>query len=89
MSLTGIINSHLIMALIVQRNGTPAQKEHYLPKFATGELRGGLGLTEPDAGTDLQAIRTDAPARRRPLRRQRRARRGSPTASTATSWRCW
>jgi len=60
MSISGIINSHLIMAWAVQRNGTEEQKRHYLPKFATGELRGGLGLTEPDAGTDLQAIRTTA-----------------------------
>src|SRR5215472_18220016 len=60
MSLTGFFNSHLMMALIVQKFGTPAQKDHWLPKFASGELRGGLGLTEPDAGTDLQGIRTTA-----------------------------
>lgn len=60
MSLSGIINSHLIMASAVQRAGTQAQKAEFLPRFATGELRGGIGLTEPDAGTDLQAIRTTA-----------------------------
>ncbi len=60
MSLSGIINSHLIMASAVQRHGTDAQKERFLPRFATGELRGGVGLTEPDCGTDLQAIRTTA-----------------------------
>ncbi|MFN3313467.1 MAG: acyl-CoA dehydrogenase family protein [Hyphomonas sp.] len=60
MSLTGIFNSHLMMALVVQKFGTDRQKEYWLPKFATGELRGALGLTEPDAGTDLQGIRTDA-----------------------------
>lgn len=60
MSLSGIINSHLIMASAVQRHGTPEQKTYFLPRFATGELRGGIGLTEPDAGTDLQAIRTVA-----------------------------
>jgi len=60
MSLTGFFNSHLMMALIVQKFGTPKQKEHWLPRFATGELRGGLALTEPDAGTDLQGIRTVA-----------------------------
>lgn len=60
MSLTGIINSHLIMSACVQRNGTDAQKERFLPQFASGEIRGGLALTEPDAGTDLQAIRTRA-----------------------------
>ncbi|HET7882508.1 MAG TPA: acyl-CoA dehydrogenase family protein [Acetobacteraceae bacterium] len=60
MSLTGIFNSHLIMAAIVQRNGTEAQKRAFLPRFASGELRGGLALTEPDCGTDLQAIRVTA-----------------------------
>jgi alkylation response protein AidB-like acyl-CoA dehydrogenase len=60
MSLTGIFNSHLIMASCVARMGTPEQKEDLLPRFATGDLRGGLALTEPDAGTDLQAIRTRA-----------------------------
>ena len=60
MSVSGIINSHLIMAATVERHGTEAQKESYLPRFATGELRGGVALTEPDAGTDLQAIRTVA-----------------------------
>ncbi|HJU16741.1 MAG TPA: acyl-CoA dehydrogenase family protein [Stellaceae bacterium] len=60
MSLAGIFNSHLIMAAAVERFGTPAQKEEFLPRFATGELRGGLALTEPDCGTDLQAIRTIA-----------------------------
>src|SRR5258707_14760612 len=60
MSLAGIFNSHLIMAAAVERFGTQAQKENFLPRFATGELRGGLALTEPDCGTDLQAIRTTA-----------------------------
>ena len=60
MSISGIMNSHLIMASAVQRHGTEAQKRHYLPLFASGERRGGVGLTEPDCGTDLQAIRTTA-----------------------------
>jgi alkylation response protein AidB-like acyl-CoA dehydrogenase len=60
MAPSGVFNSHLIMASCVQRAGTDAQKERYLPRFATGELRGGVGLTEPDAGTDLQGIRTVA-----------------------------
>jgi alkylation response protein AidB-like acyl-CoA dehydrogenase len=57
MAPSGIFNSHLIMASCVQRAGTEAQKARFLPRFATGELRGGIGLTEPDAGTDLQSIR--------------------------------
>jgi alkylation response protein AidB-like acyl-CoA dehydrogenase len=60
MSITGIFNSHLIMACAVERFGTPEQKMQWLPKFASGEIRGGLALTEPNAGTDLQAIRTVA-----------------------------
>ncbi len=60
MSLTGIFNSHLIMAAAVERFATPEQKQRWLPRFATGELRGGLALTEPNCGTDLQAIRTRA-----------------------------
>jgi alkylation response protein AidB-like acyl-CoA dehydrogenase len=60
MSLTGIFNSHLIMAACVQRYGTDAQKREFLPRFAAGEIRGGLALTEPDCGTDLQAIRMRA-----------------------------
>ncbi len=60
MALTGIFNSHLIMAAAVERFGTPEQKAKWLPKFASGEIRGGLALTEPNAGTDLQAIRTVA-----------------------------
>lgn len=60
MSISGIINSHLIMAHILNLSGTEEQKQKFLPRFASGELRGGLALTEPDCGTDLQAIRTVA-----------------------------
>ncbi len=60
MSISGIFNSHLIMAAAVERFGTEAQKNAFLPRFAKGELRGGIALTEPDCGTDLQAIRTRA-----------------------------
>jgi alkylation response protein AidB-like acyl-CoA dehydrogenase len=60
MSLSGIFNSHLIMAAVVQRFGTEAQRREFLPRFASGALRGGIALTEPDCGTDLQAIRTTA-----------------------------
>ena len=60
MSLTGIFNSHLMMALMVERHGSADLKREYLPKFSSGEIRGGLALTEPNAGTDLQAIRMRA-----------------------------
>ena len=60
MSLTGIFNSHLMMALLVEKYGSDPLKKSYLPRFASGEIRGGLALTEPNAGTDLQAIRMRA-----------------------------
>jgi len=60
MSVAGIINSHTIMAYLVTHNGTEAQKKKYLPLFASGEKRGGVALTEPNAGTDLQGIETTA-----------------------------
>jgi alkylation response protein AidB-like acyl-CoA dehydrogenase len=60
MAPTGIFNSHLIMALAIEKFGTAEQKAKWLPKMARGEIRGGLALTEPDAGTDLQALRMTA-----------------------------
>lgn len=60
MSVGGIIGAHLVMARAVEHFGSEEMKQEYLPKFASGELRGGIGLTEPDAGTDLQGIRTRA-----------------------------
>ncbi len=62
MAPTGIFNSHLICALAIEKFGTTAQKAKWLPKMASGEIRGGLALTEPDAGTDLQGIRMSAKA---------------------------
>ncbi len=60
MSISGIFNSHLIMCAAIQRFGSEEMKTHYLPKFATGEMRGGIALTEADCGTDLQGVRTRA-----------------------------
>ena len=60
MSISGIFNSHLIAAAAVQRFGTEEQKQTWLPRMASGEMRGGIALTEPDCGTDLQAVRTTA-----------------------------
>ena len=60
MSLTGIFNSHLMMAVLVEKFGNQEQKDRFLPRMASGELRGGLGLTEPDAGTDLSALKLKA-----------------------------
>ncbi|MDO8776549.1 MAG: acyl-CoA dehydrogenase family protein [Burkholderiaceae bacterium] len=60
MAITGIFNSHLMLALAIEKFGTPQQKKYWLPLLASGEVRGGLALTEPDAGTDLQGIRMTA-----------------------------
>ena len=60
MSLAGVINSHTMAALIVLHHGTEEQRQRFLPRFARGEARGGLCLTEPHAGSDVQAIRTVA-----------------------------
>jgi alkylation response protein AidB-like acyl-CoA dehydrogenase len=60
MSLAGVINSHTMAALIVLHNGTEEQRGRLLPRFAAGAARGGLCLTEPHAGSDVQAIRTVA-----------------------------
>jgi alkylation response protein AidB-like acyl-CoA dehydrogenase len=60
MAVTGIFNSHLMLALAIEKFGTDHQKTTWLRKLATGQVRGGLALTEPDAGTDLQGIRTTA-----------------------------
>jgi alkylation response protein AidB-like acyl-CoA dehydrogenase len=60
MSLAGVINSHTMAALIVLQHGTEEQRTRFLPRFARGEARGGLCLTEPHAGSDVQAIRTTA-----------------------------
>jgi alkylation response protein AidB-like acyl-CoA dehydrogenase len=60
MSLTGVINTHLMVAELVRRYGTDEQRAHFLPRLAAADLRGGLALTEPDCGTDLQAVRTTA-----------------------------
>src|SRR5215467_4498080 len=60
MSLAGVINSHTMAALIVLHHGTEEQRARLLPRFASGQARGGLCLTEPHAGSDVQAIRTVA-----------------------------
>src|SRR3989337_690229 len=60
MSLAGVTNSHTMAALIVLNHGTEEQKRRLLPRLADGLARGGLCLTEPHAGSDVQAIRTVA-----------------------------
>ncbi len=56
MSLTGVVNTHTIVASLVMANGTEAQKQRWLPRLATGEVRGCLSLSEPDAGSDTRNL---------------------------------
>jgi alkylation response protein AidB-like acyl-CoA dehydrogenase len=60
MSLSGIINTHTIVVNLIKRAGTDEQKQRWLPRMATGEVRGAFSLSEPDAGSDTQAIRCAA-----------------------------
>ncbi len=60
MSLAGVINSHTMAALIVLQHGTEEQRQRLLPRLASGAARAGLCLTEPHAGSDVQAIQTVA-----------------------------
>jgi len=60
MALAGIIGSHLVLCDVVVRYGTDDQKRQFLPRLAKGEPRGGIALSEPNAGTDLQSISTVA-----------------------------
>ncbi|MBW9205828.1 acyl-CoA dehydrogenase family protein [Mumia sp. zg.B53] len=60
MGVAGILGSHSLACRLIAMHGTEDQKRAYLPDLATGKRRSGIGLTEPDAGTDLQGIRTTA-----------------------------
>jgi alkylation response protein AidB-like acyl-CoA dehydrogenase len=56
MSVSGIINTHFIVAHMLHRHGTTEQKEHFLPRMATGEVRGAFSMSEPGLGSDVSAI---------------------------------
>ncbi len=60
MSLSGVLNTHFISAWMIKTYGTEEQKQYFLPRMATGELRSAYSMTEPHAGSDVQAIRTRA-----------------------------
>ena len=60
MGIAGILGSHSLACFMIAQHGTEDQKGRYLPDLATGARRTGIGLTEPDAGTDLQGIKTRA-----------------------------
>ena len=60
MSISGVINTHFIVAHMISRHGTEAQKQRYLPRMAVGEVRGSFSMSEPDLGSDVAAIKTRA-----------------------------
>jgi alkylation response protein AidB-like acyl-CoA dehydrogenase len=60
MSVSGVINTHFIVAHMMTHHGTEEQKAHYLPKMALGEIRGAFSMSEPDLGSDVAAIKTRA-----------------------------
>ncbi|GAB4008910.1 acyl-CoA dehydrogenase family protein [Nocardioides ultimimeridianus] len=60
MSLAGAMGGHTVVAKLILQFGTEEQKQHYLPRMATGELRATMALTEPGGGSDLQAMKTTA-----------------------------
>ncbi|MET1060338.1 MAG: acyl-CoA dehydrogenase family protein, partial [Nocardioides sp.] len=60
MSVSGVINTHFIVAYMLMKHGTDEQKQKYLPKMATGEVRGSFSMSEPSLGSDVSAIKTKA-----------------------------
>ena len=60
MSVSGVINTHFIVAYMIRQHGTDEQKRNYLPRMAAGELRGAFSMSEPELGSDVAAIRTKA-----------------------------
>jgi alkylation response protein AidB-like acyl-CoA dehydrogenase len=60
MSVSGVINTHFIVAYMLIQHGTEEQKQKYLPRMATGEVRGAFSMSEPGLGSDVSAVSTKA-----------------------------
>ncbi|MGH3916535.1 MAG: acyl-CoA dehydrogenase family protein [Pseudonocardiaceae bacterium] len=60
MSVSGVINTHFIVAHMIRQHGTDTQKRHYLPRMAEGSVRGAFSMSEPELGSDVAAIKTRA-----------------------------
>jgi alkylation response protein AidB-like acyl-CoA dehydrogenase len=60
MSISGVLNTHFIVAYMLRQHGTDEQKQRFLPRMATGEIRGSFSMSEPELGSDVAAIRTRA-----------------------------
>ena len=88
-SISGVINTHFIGSYLLMKFGTEEQKQKYLPRMATGEIRAAFSLSEPELGSDVQAIKTSATqARRRQLRDQRPEDVGHQRAAARRSCSC-
>ncbi|MDN5895816.1 MAG: acyl-CoA dehydrogenase family protein [Nocardioides sp.] len=83
MSVSGVINTHFIVAHLLMNHGTEAQKQKYLPKMAAGEIRGAFSMSEPSLGSDVSAIKTKAT----PLGGDTRD--GAPRAYSITGQKMW
>src|SRR6187200_960726 len=60
MSVSGIVNTHFIVAYLLMQHGTEEQKQKYLPRMATGQVRGAFSMSEPGCGSDVAAIKAKA-----------------------------
>src|SRR6202142_4061911 len=60
MSVSGVLNTHFIVAYMLRQHGTDEQKQRFLPRMAVGEIRGSFSMSEPELGSDVAAIRTRA-----------------------------
>ena len=74
-SVSGIVNTHFIGSYLLMKFGTDEQKEHFLPKMATGEVRAAFSLSEPECGSDVQGIKATA-------------RRATTATGSSTARRC-
>ena len=79
MSVSGVINTHFIVAYMLMHHGTEEQKQKYLPRMATGEVRGAFSMSEPGCGSDVAAITTKAVSR---------ASDGAPETTRSPARRC-
>src|SRR6186997_409979 len=59
-SISGVVNTHFIGSYLLMKFGTDEQKDEFLPKMATGEMRAAFSLSEPEVGSDVQGIKSTA-----------------------------
>ncbi len=88
-SISGIVNGQYIVGGMIASHGTEEQKERYLPRMAAGEFRAAFSMTEPEAGSDVQAHPHDGAAARATSSSSTAPRCGSRTACARRSSPCW